>query len=154
MARYLVTGGAGFIGSHIAERLVREGHTVRVLDNLSVGRRDNLEAVRDFLDVRDAVEALLLLAEKGQPGEAYNICSGTGTSVSDLLQAVIAAAGVPAEVYRDPKLCRPLDDPVTVGNRSLLSALGWQPKTTIREMVRDTLEFWHQEAVHATQGAV
>ncbi|MDO8613205.1 MAG: GDP-mannose 4,6-dehydratase [Dehalococcoidia bacterium] len=119
--------------------------------SLAVG---NLEAVRDFLHVRDAVEALLLLAEKGQPGEAYNICSGTGTSVSDLLQAVIAAAGVPAEVYRDPELDRPLDDPITVGDRSLLSALGWQPKTTIREMVRDTLEFWRQEAVHATQGAV
>ncbi|MDP2675942.1 MAG: GDP-mannose 4,6-dehydratase [Dehalococcoidia bacterium] len=118
--------------------------------SLAVG---NLEAVRDFLDVRDAVEALLLLAEKGQPGEAYNVCSGTGTSVSDLLQAVIAAAGVPAEVYRDPQLCRHLDDPITVGDRSLLSALGWQPKTTIREMVRDTLEFWRQEAVHATEGA-
>ena len=119
--------------------------------SLAVG---NLEAVRDFLDVRDAVEALLLIAEKGQPGEAYNICSGTGTSVSDLLQAVIAAAGVPAEVYQDPKLCRPLDDLVSVGDRSLLSALGWQPKTTIREMVRDTLAFWRQEIVRATEGAV
>src|SRR3989304_6036501 len=104
-----------------------------------------LEAVRYFLDVRDAVEALLLLAEKGQPGEAYNVCSGTGTSVSGLLQAVIAAAGVPAEVYRDPQLCRPLDAPITVGAPSLLSARGGQPKTTIREMVRDTLEFWRQE---------
>lgn len=47
MSRYLVTGGAGFIGSHIAERLVREGHDVRVLDNLATGRRENLEAIRD-----------------------------------------------------------------------------------------------------------
>lgn len=46
MSRYLVTGGAGFIGSHIAERLVREGHDVRILDNLSTGRKENLEAVR------------------------------------------------------------------------------------------------------------
>jgi len=46
MARYLVTGGAGFIGSHIAERLVRDGHFVRVLDNLSTGRKSNLDAVR------------------------------------------------------------------------------------------------------------
>ena len=119
--------------------------------SLAVG---NLEAVRDFLDVRDAVEALLLLAERGQPGEAYNVCSGTGTSVSGLLQAVIAAAGVRAEVCQDPKLCRPLDDPVTVGDRSLLSALGWQPRATITEMVRDTLDFWRQEAVAATEGAV
>src|SRR5207248_7262298 len=46
MATYLVTGGAGFIGSHIAVRLVQEGHVVRVLDNLSTGRRSNLDVIR------------------------------------------------------------------------------------------------------------
>ena len=46
MSRYLVTGGAGFIGSHIAERLVREGHEVRILDNLATGRKENLDVVR------------------------------------------------------------------------------------------------------------
>ena len=119
--------------------------------SLAVG---NLEAVRDFLHVRDAVEALLLLAEKGRPGQAYNVCSGTGTSVSGLLQAVIAAAGVRTEVCQDPELCRPLDDPVTVGDRSLLSGLGWQPRAAVTEMVGDTLEFWRREAVAALGGAV
>jgi nucleoside-diphosphate-sugar epimerase len=46
MAHYLVTGGAGFIGSHLAERLLRDGHRVRILDNLATGKRDNIEAVR------------------------------------------------------------------------------------------------------------
>jgi nucleoside-diphosphate-sugar epimerase len=46
MGRYLVTGGAGFIGSHIAERLLRDGHHVRVLDNLSTGKHENVEAIR------------------------------------------------------------------------------------------------------------
>ena len=119
--------------------------------SLAVG---NLRAVRDLLHVRDAVEALLLLAEKGRPGEAYNVCSGTGTSVAGLLQEVTAAAGVRAEVCQDPELCRPLDDPVTVGDRSLLSALGWQPTATLTDMVRDTLEFWRREAVAAPGGAV
>lgn len=118
--------------------------------SLAVG---NLEAVRDFLDVRDAVEALRLLAEKGQPGQAYNICSGTATRVSELLDTVIAVAGIPVEVYPDPELYRPLDDPCTVGDRSLLSALGWEPGVTLREMVRDTLEFWRREAVGAGKGA-
>ena len=58
MARYLVTGGAGFIGSHITERLIQDGHTVRVLDDLSSGRLENLAAVRsqvEFVegDIRD-----------------------------------------------------------------------------------------------------
>src|SRR5215210_3326923 len=49
--RALVTGGAGFIGSHITDRLVREGHDVRVLDNFSTGRRDNLEHLLEDIDV-------------------------------------------------------------------------------------------------------
>ncbi len=66
MARYLVTGGAGFIGSHLCRRLVAEGHAVRVLDNLSTGKRANLEGVEvDWAvgDLRD--EALLAKALRG-----------------------------------------------------------------------------------------
>ncbi len=50
MVTYLVTGGAGFIGSHVVERLVALGHRVRVLDNLSEGRRENLAAVWDRIE--------------------------------------------------------------------------------------------------------
>ena len=46
--RFLVTGGAGFIGSHIAERLLREGHFVRVLDNFSTGKEENLAFVKQY----------------------------------------------------------------------------------------------------------
>ena len=64
MSRYLVTGGAGFIGSHLCQRLCEEGHTVRVLDDLSTGRRENLATILgeiEFVegDIRDAA----LLAE-------------------------------------------------------------------------------------------
>jgi len=56
---YLVTGGAGFIGGHICERLVRDGHSVRVLDDFSSGKESNLESFRDKIDlvrgdIRDA----------------------------------------------------------------------------------------------------
>jgi nucleoside-diphosphate-sugar epimerase len=49
--RVLVTGGAGFIGSHLVERLVWEGHDVRVLDNFATGRRENLLPVRDEFEL-------------------------------------------------------------------------------------------------------
>ncbi|MDO8616017.1 MAG: GDP-mannose 4,6-dehydratase [Dehalococcoidia bacterium] len=117
--------------------------------SLDVG---NLEAVRDFVDVRDAVEALRLLAAEGQPGEAYNICSGTGTRVSDLLSMVTGAARIPIPVHPDPERYRPLDDPITVGDRSRLSALGWEPRLPIEQTVVDTLEFWRRQALTAVAG--
>ena len=54
MAQFLVTGGSGFIGSHLCRRLLGEGHRVRVFDNLSSGRRDNLCDVADDIDFREA----------------------------------------------------------------------------------------------------
>ncbi len=49
MANYLVTGGAGFIGSHIAKPLLEEGHRVRILDNFSTGRRENVKAIETIV---------------------------------------------------------------------------------------------------------
>ena len=51
MSKFLITGGAGFIGSHLAEALVREGHTVRILDNFRTGRRKNLAGIRGKVDI-------------------------------------------------------------------------------------------------------
>src|SRR6266567_1670434 len=50
MDRYLVTGGAGFDGSHLIENLLQRGHRVRVLDDLSTGSRDNLPAAAEFVE--------------------------------------------------------------------------------------------------------
>ncbi len=51
MARYLVTGGGGFIGSHVVDRLLAKGHQVRVLDNFSTGRRENLAHCQEQIDL-------------------------------------------------------------------------------------------------------
>lgn len=88
MANFLVTGGAGFIGSHIVRRLVKDGHKVRVIDNLSTGKRDNIE---DVLDEIDFVEG--------------DICSGTSThEVVEGIDYVLHQAAVPSvpRSVRDP----------------------------------------------------
>jgi nucleoside-diphosphate-sugar epimerase len=67
MAKYLVTGGAGFIGSHLSEELVRRGHTVRVADSLITGKRSNLDHIPavEFLEGDLADEAFARRAAAG-----------------------------------------------------------------------------------------
>ncbi len=98
----------------------------------------NLGAVRDFLDVRDVVAAYLALALHGTRGEVYNVCSGSGRAVRDVLRELIAIAGVPVEVREDPERMRPLDVPVFVGSAEKFEAqTGWRPQITLAQSLRD-----------------
>src|SRR5262245_33306574 len=76
---FLVTGGAGFIGSHITERLVRDGHEVRVLDDFSSGKEANLEGfsgdvqlfrgdIRDLVAVTDAMKGVEIVFHEAALG--------------------------------------------------------------------------------------
>ncbi|MEZ4592828.1 MAG: GDP-mannose 4,6-dehydratase [Chloroflexota bacterium] len=80
---------------------------------MSVG---NLESIRDFTDVRDVVRAYQLLAEQGQPGEAYLICSGNPVKIETILERLIALAEIEVEVSQDPARMRPSDTPCLYGS--------------------------------------
>jgi GDP-4-dehydro-6-deoxy-D-mannose reductase len=99
----------------------------------------NGDTVRDFLHVRDVVDAYLALMERGAAGEAYNVCSGEGISVRELAKSVLRRAGVTADVTTDPAFSRPVDVPVLVGsNAKLRRATGWAPTRT-RDDIIDNL---------------
>jgi GDP-4-dehydro-6-deoxy-D-mannose reductase len=101
----------------------------------------NLEAARDFLDVRDVVEAYLLLAENGERGEVYNVCSGSAVKIRDVLGELIRIAHVPVEVREDPSRMRPLDTPLFVGSSEKLHRrTGWEPRVALRSSLRDVYE--------------
>ncbi len=101
----------------------------------------NLEAQRDFLDVRDAVRAYVELALHGRPGEAYNVCSGRPVTMKDVLRELIALAQVPVEVREDPERLRPSDVPLFYGDASKLRAeTGWSPSFTLTASLRDVFE--------------
>jgi GDP-4-dehydro-6-deoxy-D-mannose reductase len=108
-------------------------------DKLRVG---NLESVRDFLDVRDAVRALWLLAEKGTPGEVYNICSGVGHSVREVLELLISLANRPIPVEQDATRLRTADEPVVIGDNGRLRALGWKPEISLDRTLGAVLDYW------------
>ena len=100
----------------------------------------NGETVRDFLHVADVVEAYLLLLEHGAVGEAYNVCSGEGTSVRALAAAVLHRLGISAGVGTDPALTRPVDVPVLVGSNSKLRrATGWASRRTRDDIIDDLI---------------
>lgn len=109
-------------------------------------RVGNLAARRDFLDVRDVVDAYVALMAKGEAGKAYNVCSGRAVAMQDLLDGLLAEAKVAIAVERDEALFRPLDVPEVVGSHAALTAAtGWEPKLPIRQTLADTLGYWRMK---------
>jgi GDP-4-dehydro-6-deoxy-D-mannose reductase len=106
---------------------------------LSVG---NTGSVRDFVDVRDCAAALRRIAERGEVGTVYNICSGIGTSLDEIIELLRGASRVPFAVVPVASRARKLDDVRLVGDPSRLAALGYAPRYTLDETVRATLDYW------------
>jgi GDP-4-dehydro-6-deoxy-D-mannose reductase len=118
---------------------------------ISVG---NLDAVRDFTDVRDVVRAYWLLLGKGRAGETYNVCSGQGIAIGDVLQELLGASARTIEVRRDPERMRPSDIPAIIGNpKKLRDATGWAPEIPLRQTLGDLLAYWRQARAAATPAA-
>jgi GDP-4-dehydro-6-deoxy-D-mannose reductase len=100
----------------------------------------NADTVRDFLHVRDVVDAYLTLLDQGRAGDAYNVCSGHGSSVRALATAVLQRVGVTADISTDPALSRPVDVPVQIGsNAKLRRATGWAPRLTRDDIIDDLI---------------
>ena len=111
----------------------------------------NLETVREVLDIRDCVKAMWLLAEKGVPGDVYNICSGKGYKIKDILDKLISLSSQHIKVNPAPNLMRPADDPVLIGDNSKLCALGWEPQIPIERTLSDMLDYWRGEIGEKTK---
>ncbi len=108
-------------------------------------RVGNLNAIRDFTDVRDMVRAYWLATQKGRPGEVYNIASGKGQTIRELLDRLIALAAVEVTVEIDPARLRPSDVEVLLGDASKFHAdTGWEPQVPLEQTLADLLDFWRQ----------
>lgn len=93
-------------------------------------RVGNLAAKRDYVDILDACNALISIAQQGSPGEAYNVCSGHSELLKDLLMALIACSGIECGIQADPLKFRAKDVTDIVGTHSKLTNLsGWCPVT-------------------------
>jgi GDP-4-dehydro-6-deoxy-D-mannose reductase len=135
--------GDVFVSSNFAKQLVliEKGRKPPII---KVG---NLEARRDFTDVRDIVRAYWLALDGNcEPGEAYNICSGTDWCIQDVLDKLIEMSGQKVEVREDPERLRPSDVPVLLGDASKFNkATGWTPSIPYEQTLQDMLDYWRAE---------
>ncbi|MGQ9707438.1 MAG: GDP-mannose 4,6-dehydratase [bacterium] len=133
--------GDVFVTSNFARQIaeIEKGKREPVLN---VG---NLEAVRDFTDVRDTVRAYYLILEKGTPGEVYNVASGKGYKVAKVLEILKDFSKVSFEVRQDPKRLRPSDVELLIGDPSKLKqATGWEPRIPFEKTLEDLLNYWRE----------
>lgn len=111
----------------------------------------NLEAQRDFTDVRDMVRAYALALEHGKPGDVYNIGSGMSHSIRELLDTLLAMTNAKIRVEQDSARSRPSDTPVTLcDSTKFRTRTGWEPRFEFQETLRDTLEYWRSKAREAS----
>jgi GDP-4-dehydro-6-deoxy-D-mannose reductase len=108
-------------------------------------RVGNIEAIRDFTDVRDMVRAYWLAVNHGKPGEVYNIATGHGIRIREMLDRVIALADVEVKIEVDPERLRPSDVEILIGDSSKFRAdTGWEPRIPFEQTLRDLLDYWRR----------
>ncbi|MFQ5574255.1 MAG: GDP-mannose 4,6-dehydratase [Terriglobia bacterium] len=103
----------------------------------------NLEAMRDFTDVRDVVRAYWLALEKGRAGDVYNIASGRSTKIRAMLDMLLALSSEKIKVEQDPARLRPSDVEILEGDSSKFrEETGWSPEIPLEQTLKDSLDYW------------
>lgn len=133
--------GEVFVSSNFAKQIVEIERGIRK-PIIYVG---NLNAVRDFLDVRDVVRGYALALQKGRPGEVYNIASGKGIKIRELLDKLVALSSVDLKIKQDPNRLRPSDVELLVGSAEKFKrATGWKPQIPFEKTLSDLLDYWRE----------
>lgn len=103
----------------------------------------DVSIIRDFLDVRDVVRAYYLLLHNGLKGEVYNVCSGRGMSLEELINTMANLINMKVTIQRNPELLRPTENRVVIGNNSkVMEHTDWKQKISLDKSLNDILEYW------------
>lgn len=106
-------------------------------------RVGNLDAYRDFTDVRDIVHGYFMLMENGERGQVYNIGSGNAYKIRDILEILLSLSNTKIKVDIDPEKLRPSDVPIIQCDNSKIKAhVNWVPQYDIKNTLKDTLDYW------------
>jgi GDP-4-dehydro-6-deoxy-D-mannose reductase len=107
-------------------------------------KHGDLSSVRDFTDVRDSVRAYWALSERRWRGDVFNVCSGKGHSMNDVLYRLLDISSVEnAHLVSDPQRLRPSDVPFLIGsNAKIRRAVGWKREIEHSRSLQDLLDHW------------
>lgn len=133
--------GYVFVTSNFAKQIaeIEKGKKEPVIE---VG---NLNARRDFTDVRDMVRAYWLALEKGKPGEVYNIGSGRAVTIREMLDILLSFTDREIEIRPMPERMRPSDVELLVCDcRKFRDLTGWKPEIPLEKTLEDTLNYWRE----------
>lgn len=128
-----------------------ESNFARQVAMIEKGRQDpvisvgNLQAQRDYTDVRDMVRAYVIAAQKCENGDVYNICTGHAVKIGDMLKLLLSYSKIKVEVKEDPSRMRPSDVPVLIGdNTKFVTKTGWKPEIPFEKTMEDLLNYWRE----------
>ena len=103
----------------------------------------NINITRDFLDVRDVVDAYWKIINFGKRGEIYNVCSGNGTTLKNIIDTLCCILELHVDIVTDENLIRPTDNFHVIGdNYKLYHDLGWSRKYSISDTLKDMIDYW------------
>jgi GDP-4-dehydro-6-deoxy-D-mannose reductase len=147
------------IGSRQSPYFVAASFAKQIAE-IEVGLREptlyvgNLDARRDFTDVRDVMRAYMLLVDYGEPGEAYNVGTGQAHSIQYLLEVLLRYSRTHIDVQQDQTRLRPSDIPVIYADNSKLrQRTGWKPIYEFEDSLRNVLDYWREEIKNKQQVA-
>ncbi len=130
-----------FVAPAFASQIAR----IEVGQQEPVVKVGNLEAARDFTDVRDIVRAYHLAVTQGEAGEVYNLASGEARSIQGLLDRLLSYSKKDIRVEIDPERYRPVDVPEVCGSAEKFHrCTGWEPRIQFEQTLRDTLDYWRE----------
>ena len=139
--------GDVFVSSNFARQIAR----IEAGQQEPVIRVGNLDAKRDFTDVRDMVRAYWLAVTKATPGEVYNLGSGRAITIRELLDMLIGMSDVEVETELDPDRLRPSDVEILLADSSKFhAATGWQPEIPLETTLRDLLDYWRRRTAESS----
>lgn len=132
-----------FVIASFAKQLVEQKRQGSGSGSLTTG---DTSIVRDFLDVRDVVSAYFALLEKGRRGEIYNVCSGVGISLKDIIKQMADMLALEVTTKTDKGLIRPNDNKVIIGsNEKIRREVGWENVILLETSLRDILDHWSSQ---------